>query len=105
MDANALLAIYTKVQQIYNSEGSKFLSFPLDFQFTFSPESLNLFFGKDAATAVSSLNQKADFSRVMNLPVKSLFPSSDAEGLLWDVYQEILIVQSVPTVIGGYLLG
>ena len=95
MDANALLAIYTKVQQIYNSEGSKFLSFPLDFQFTFSPESLNLFFGKDAATAVSSLNQKADFSRVMNLPVKSLFPSSDAEGLLWDVYQEILTTAEI----------
>ena len=90
MDANALLAIYTKVQQIFNTGDSKFLSFPLDFQFIFSPESLSLLFENDAATAVSYLNQRADFSRVMNRPVKSLFPSSDTGDLLWDVYKGIL---------------
>lgn len=90
MDANALLAIYTKVQQIYNTGDSKFLSFPLDFQFIFSPESLRLLFEKDAATAVSFLNQRADFSRIMNRPVKSLFPAADTGDLLWDVYQGIL---------------
>lgn len=95
MDANALLAIYTKVQQIYNTGDSKFLSFPLDFQFIFSPESLSLLFEKDAATAASFLNQRADFSRVMNRPVKSLFPSPDTGDLLWDVYQEILTTAEI----------
>lgn len=96
MDANALLAIYTKVQQIYNDEdSSKFLSFPLDFQYIFSPESLNLFFGNDAAQAVSALNQRADFSRNMNRPVKSLFPSPDTGELLWDVYRGILTTAEI----------
>ena len=95
MDANALLAIYTKVQQIYNTGDSKFLSFPLDFQYVFSPESLSLLFEEDAADAVSSLNQRADFSRAMNRPVKSLFPSTDTGDLLWDVYHEILTTAEI----------
>ena len=96
MDANALLAIYTKVQQIYNDDdSSKFLSFPLDAQYIFSPERLNLFFGDDAAEAASSLNQRADFSRNMNRPVKSLFPSAGTGELLWEVYQGILTTAEI----------
>ena len=59
MDANALLAIYTKVQQIFNTGDSKFLSFPLDFQFIFSPESLSLLFENDAAIAAAVIDIKA----------------------------------------------
>ena len=95
MDANALLAIYTKVQQIYNTGDSKFICFPLDFQFIFSPESLSLLFEEDAANAASFLNQRADFSRVMNRPVKGPFLSSDAGDLLWDVYHDILMTAEI----------
>jgi hypothetical protein len=92
MDSIAYLAIYAKLQKIYNdSDSGKFLSFPVYNHYSFSPDNLSPLFKDSAAEAALSLEKTAEFSRLVNSPVKDLsFPTPGNENYLWEVYDEIL---------------
>ena len=91
MDSKALLAVLSKVRQMYSDkEGRKFLSFPYRNHYTLDPELLTMLGGKTAAETSAALQHMNEFSRIVNLPARSIVFDQDNERLLWDVYSEIV---------------
>ena len=92
MDAKVSLAIYAKIQKIYNDPGAgKFLAFPHLNIYSFSPNTLSPLLKSDATDAIVSLEKTAEFSRMINTPVVgTFFPEPGHDTYLWDIYEDIL---------------
>lgn len=91
MDKNLLLAIYSKVNSIYNiSDKHKFLSFPNTFSYSFSPKDLQLWFQDTGSEAARALHFSSDFARTMNSPVRGIIFEEVGDRPLWQVYANIL---------------
>ena len=73
-----------------DKEGRKFLSFPYRNHYTLDPELLTMLGGKTAAETSAALQHMNEFSRIVNLPARSIVFDQDNERLLWDVYSEIV---------------
>ena len=91
MDPKVLLAVYAKISQTYkDKEGRRFLSFPYLSYYSFDPDLLTQI-GKDTGQMTAkSLQMMNDFSRHVNVPVKSSVYNSSSELYLWDVYSDIV---------------
>ena len=91
MDPQVLLAVYAKISQTYkDKEGRRFLSFPYLGYYSFDPDLLTQI-GKDTGQmSAKSLQMMNDFSRHVNVPVKSSVYNSSSELYLWDVYSDIV---------------
>ena len=98
MDTKLRLAISTRLNQIYGTppEAEKFLSFPRESMFVFSPQDLELMTKKDADETTRSYYTKSELSRMVNLPVRDIFyDNHGAEEVLWDIYGEVLTTAEV----------
>lgn len=97
MEAKAYLAVFAKIQKIYEDTGAgKFLAFPLNNIYSFTPKNLSPLLGNGSADAALSLEKTAEFSRIINTPVKGMFfPSAGHETYLWDLYDEILATADI----------
>ena len=91
MDSSILRAIRAKLQKVYDDDsGSRFLSFPQESPFVFTPGNIPVFTGKGEFDH-AALAEMATFSRAVNMPVEGpVFPAAPSGPLLWDTYQEIL---------------
>jgi hypothetical protein len=86
MDAQILLALFTKAQTVFEREGT-FLSFPITPP-TYSPSDLSVLNGK--VSSGDDLRRLSEFSHLVNLiPDGIVWPPSN-ERYLWEVYGQVL---------------
>lgn len=92
MDLHTLIAIYTRAKQIFEVDNKDiFLSFPINFQYTFSSEDLNNLTSKKADEVRDAYNTISSFSRYVNIPPRGvIFNPYVEEDYLWNVYSDII---------------
>lgn len=93
MDTKLRLAIIARFNQIYGTspEAEKFISFPRDAMYVFSPQDLELMTKKNADETVRAYYTKSGLARLLNMPVRDIFyDNHGAEEALWEIYGEVL---------------
>lgn len=87
MDAYAQLALMTKMQRVFEAEGT-FLSFPVLSPLVYPPDRLR--FADPSQMTPQKLTDLSEFARITNRMPRGVIAPIDEDEHLWDVYGEVL---------------